>query len=276
LNEADIRILDNLNKNFPKLEELIESSDFNIKLSRGVELGKEGEIIFCASCQKYYPLPSKDLICLECRSNLNPNSIEKIIVDEIPDGLELDFKPFIYSLNRYVVKELKYIDMTKKGIKYKNLDKYKNRIVIRQLSQDNLICASYDENSVTSQSFYNLKISSSLVPEFENIYILGLLNSKLLSYYFIKSFGSYKKYFPRILIEKLRKLPLKVPNTTNEKLLTKILTGNINKILKSVKSNKNSINNLQRISDSLVFELYKINDNDRNYIIDFIENLRDK
>ena len=182
LNEADIRILDNLNKNFPKLEELIENSDFNIELSRGVELGKEGEVIFCDNCQKYYPLPSKDLICLECRSNLNTNSIEKIIVDEIPDGLELDFKPFIYSLNRYVVKELRYIDMTKKGIKYKNLDIYKNRIVIRQLSQDKLICASYDENSVTSQSFYNLKISSSLVPEFENIYILGLLNSKLLSY----------------------------------------------------------------------------------------------
>ena len=255
---------------------LSNGEQYRAELAYKVGKAKEGEVIFCDNCQKYYPLPSKDLICLECRSNLNTNSIEKIIVDEIPDGLELDFKPFIYSLNRYVVKELRYIDMTKKGIKYKNLDIYKNRIVIRQLSQDKLICASYDENSVTSQSFYNLKISSSLVPEFENIYILGLLNSKLLSYYFIKSFGSYKKYFPRILIEKLRKLPLKVPNTTNEKLLTKILTGNINKILKSVKSNKNSINNLQRISDSLVFELYEINDNDRKYIINYIKNLRDK
>ena len=261
---------------YQELEELIESSKFNIKLSRGVELGKEGKVIFCDNCKRFYPLPSKDFSCPDCMSILNANSIEKIIVDEIPNGLESVFKPFIYSMNRYVVNELKYINITKNGINYKNLDIYKNRIVIRQLSQDNLICASYDENSLTSQSFYNLNISDSSIPEFNNTYILGLLNSKLLSYYFIKSFGSYKQFFPRILIEKLKKLPLKVPNTTNEVLLAQKLTDNIKKILKSTKSNKNSISILQRISDTLVFELYQLNENDRNYIINYIENLRDK
>ncbi|MHA1533724.1 MAG: Eco57I restriction-modification methylase domain-containing protein [Promethearchaeota archaeon] len=274
LNEKDLRILDYLNINFPKLEELIESSKFNIRLSRGVELGKEGKVIFCDNCKSFFPLPNKDLKCQKCLSILNTNSIEKIIVDEIPHGLETDFKPFIYSLNRYVVNEIKFIDMTKKGIKYKDLDIYKNRIVIRQLSQDNLICASYDENSVTSQSFYNLNISSFSVQEFNNAYILGLLNSMLLSYYFIKSFGSYKKFFPRILIEKLRKLPLKVPITANEKLLAQKLIDNIKKILKNVKSNRNSMSNLQRFLDSLVFELYQINDKDRDYIINYIRNLR--
>ncbi len=274
LNETDIRILDHLNTNFPRLEELIESSEFDIRLSRGVELGKEGKVIFCDNCNKYYPLPSKDLKCPECMSILKNNSLEKIVLDEIPDGLESDFRPFIYSMNRYIVNELKYINMTKQGINYKDLEIYKNRIVIRQLSQDNLICASYDDNSVTSQSFYNLKIKSSSVPEFNNLYVLGLLNSRLLSYFFVKSFGSYKKLFPRILIEKLRKLPLKVPNTTVEKKLAQNLTDNIKKILKSIKSNKNSIPNLQRVSDSLVFELYHINDTDRNYIINFIEILR--
>jgi hypothetical protein len=82
--------------------------------------------------------------------------------------------------------------------------------------------------------------------------------------------------FPRILIEKLKSFPIKVPRTTREKLLAQKLTGIVNKILKSIKLNKNSINNLQRISDSLVFELYLINDNDRNHIINFIKNLRNK
>ena len=276
LNEIDFKILDHLNNNFPTLGRLIKSSKFNIKISRGVELGKEGKVVFCDNCKRFYPLPKKEFKCQECESIFNTNSIEKIIVDEIPNGLELDFKPFIYSMNRYVVNELKYIDTTKKGINYKDLDLYKNRIVIRQLSQDNLICASYDEDSITSQSYYNLKINSSSIPEFNNTYILGLLNSKLLSYFFIKSFGSYKKLFPRILIEKLKAFPLRVPRTTHEKLLAQKLTGIINKILKSTKLNKNSISNLQRISDSLVFELYLINDNDRNYITKFIENLRHK
>ena len=276
LNDNDIRILDNLNSKFPKLEELIESPDFNITLSRGVEQGKEGDIIFCINCQKYFPIPSKDLKCPECRSNLNSNFIERIILDEIPTGFESVFKPFIYSMNRYIVNELKYIDMTKKGINYKDWDIYKNRIVIRQLSQDNLICASYDRDSVTSQSFYNLKINNSSIPEFNNIYLLGLLNSRLLSYFFVKSFGSYKKLFPRILIEKLRKLPLKVPNTTDEKKLAQKLTDNIKKILKSMQLDNFSISNLQRISDSLVFELYGINEKDHNIVIDDIKNLRNK
>ncbi|GAI99689.1 unnamed protein product, partial [marine sediment metagenome] len=169
------RILDHLNTNFPTLGSLIESSKFNIKMSRGVELGKDGMVIFCDDCKRFYPLPKKEFKCQECKSIFNPNSIEKIIVDEIPNGLEPDFKPFIYSMNRYVVNELKYIDITKKGINYKDLNIYKNRIVIRQLSQDNLICASYDEDSVTSQSYYNLNINSSSIPEFNNSYILGLL-----------------------------------------------------------------------------------------------------
>ena len=276
LNETDIRILDYLNKNFPKLEELIENSDFNIKLGRGVELGKDGEVIFCDNCQKYYPLPSKILHCPECSSNLKKKNIEKIIADEIPFGLESNFKPFIYSMNRYIVNELKYLDTTKKGINYKDLEIYKERIVVRQISQENMICATYADFAITSQSYYNLKIINSSILEFNHKYYLGLLNSKLLSYFFIKSFGSYKKLFPRVLIEKLKAMPIKVPKTINELLLAQKLTDNTNKILRKIKINKSVIENLQLISDSLVFELYNINHNNRNYITKIIENLRNK
>jgi len=276
LNENDIRILDHLNRNFPKLEDLIESSDFNIKLSRGVELGKEGEIIFCDQCQKYYPLPSKILICPECRSDLDRENIENIIVDEIPHDLEANFKPFIYSMNRYIVNELKYLDTTKKGINYKNLEIYKNRIVTRQISQENMICATYDDNAITSQSYYNLKIKSSSISEFNNEYLLGLLNSQLLSYYFIKSFGSYKKLFPRILIEKLKALPIKMPLTKNEKQNANNLIDIIKSILIHAREKMTLTSNLQKSSDQLVYNLYNINKKDRDYIIDFIKNLKSK
>jgi tRNA1(Val) A37 N6-methylase TrmN6 len=271
INEDDIRILDHLNKNFPKLEELIESSDFDINLTRGVELGKEGEVIFCDNCQKYYPLPSKALKCPSCRANLNRKYIEKIIVDEVPKDLEANFKPFIYSMNRYTVNELKYLDITKKGINYKDFNIYKNRIVIRQISQENMICATYHDNAITSQSYYNLKVKSASILEFNNEYLLGLLNSKLLSYYFIKLFGSYKKLFPRILIEKLKALPIKVPEKSNETRMARILAENIQNILKNMKENKASINRLQVDSDLLVFHLFDINKKDQDYIINFIK-----
>lgn len=276
LNENDIRILEYLNNSFPKLGELIVNSHFNIRLSRGVEIGKEGEVIFCENCQKYYSLPNKELKCPECRSNLNSKYIEKIIVKEIPNEYESNFKPFIYSMNRYKIGELKYIDMTKKGIKYKNLDIYKDRIVIRQLSQDNMICATYDDYSITSQSYYNLKVNNSSILEFNNLYLLGLLNSNLLSYFFIKSFGSYKKLFPRVLIEKLKALPLKVPETDIELKLAQNLILKIKKILKSVNKNKEMIKKLQKDSDLVVYDLFDINEKDREYITDFIKNLKNE
>ncbi|MCJ7648417.1 MAG: hypothetical protein MUP85_07375, partial [Candidatus Lokiarchaeota archaeon] len=131
-----------------------------------------------------------------------------------------------------------------------------DRIIIRQLNQNKLICATYGSNSYTSQSFYNLKIIKSDLEEFNNYYLLGLINSRLLSYYYNKSFGSYKKLFPRILIEKIRNLPIKVPQTEFEK---KISLEIIN-LVKQVLMTPDFIIELEKQLDSLVFELYQISE----------------
>ncbi|MFX1269699.1 MAG: N-6 DNA methylase, partial [Promethearchaeota archaeon] len=204
INEVDIKILEYLNSNFPKIKNIMQNPEYKILIFRGVELGKEGTIAYCKKCKKYVPLPKKKAICKDCNSFLDLHIIEKIIDDKIPKGLEENYKPFLFSMNRYQVKRYKYINIKKIGINYKNIEDYKNRIVIRQLSQNNLLCATYDKESLTSQSFYNLKIIKSPITEFNHFYVLGLINSQLLSYYFIKIFGSYKKLFPRILIEKVK------------------------------------------------------------------------
>ena len=85
---------------------------------------------------------------------------------------EGDFKKFLYSINRYEIKDNKYIDVSKNGINYKDLLIYEDRIVIRQLSQNKMICASYDRDfSLTSQSFYNLKIEQSPIDEFNHYFL---------------------------------------------------------------------------------------------------------
>ena len=84
---------------------------------------------------------------------------------------------------------IQYIWTSKLHCKYKDLNNYLNRIIIRQLSQENYICAAYEEKALSSQSIYNIKIHKSPIEEFNHIYLLGLLNSRLLSYYFLKTFG---------------------------------------------------------------------------------------
>ncbi|MFX1554591.1 MAG: TaqI-like C-terminal specificity domain-containing protein, partial [Promethearchaeota archaeon] len=271
LNKTDISLIEHLKTNFPKLKDLNERNEFKFVLSRGVELTKTGEIIFCETCKKYTPVPKKILECHECNSLLNKQNIEKIIYDTLPDdAIKENYKLYLYSINRYDKTQYKYIDTSKIGIVYKDLSYYEDRIIIRQISQNNRICATYDKNlSLTSQSFYNLKIEKSYIPEFNNFYFLGILNSDLLSYYFIKSFGSYKKLFPRILIEKIKDFPIKIPNTDKEKEKAKKIGELVKKILKNI----DEMENLQKKIDTLVFDLYRISDKDRKHIMNYLKTL---
>ncbi len=271
LTQRDINILEQLNSGFPKLFDIMKDSRFRILISRGVELGKEGEIIYCEVCGKNLPLPKGNLECPECGSFLNSNSVDKIVVDGISKESENAYVPFVYSLNRYVIRNYKYIKLGVEGINYKNHEIYKSKIVIRQLSQENMICAAYDENAFTSQSIYNLKIIQTPVLEFNQYYLLGLLNSHLLSYYLIKSFSSYKRLFPRILIEKLRSLPVKIPESNEEKGLANKIIDLVKKISISCKKDDNLYIKLQNSLDSLIFDLYNISEEQRLYISNFIK-----
>ena len=267
LNERDFSIVEHLTNNFIKLKDVNKIEGFKISISRGVELAKTGEIVYCKRCELYYPVPKKHLLCPECRSQLKPDNIEKIIYDERPNRNDGEIKSFVSSINRYQIKENSFIDLGKDGINYKDLDVYNDRIIIRQLNQDGLICATYDkEISITSQSFYNLKIRESVISEFNHFYLLGLINSKLLSFYFIKSFGSYKKLFPRILIENIKVLPIKMPKSTEEKQIAHKIEKNVQTLLKTL--NRDIENQI----DSLVFELYQIKQEDREYILNAMEN----
>jgi len=212
-----------------------------------------------------------NLLCPGCDSFLNRDLVEKIILDNVPNDLENDYRPFIYSLNRYIIKRYKYIKLGVEGINYKKHEIYKSRIVIRQLSQENMICAAYDENAFTSQSIYNLKIFQSPVLEFSNYYLLGLLNSQLLSYYLIKSFSSYKTLFPRILIEKLWSLPVKVPESKEEKTHANKIIKLVKQISISCRKDLNLCFKLQNSLDSLVFDLYNLSEDQRLYISNFIK-----
>jgi hypothetical protein len=137
-----------------------------------------------------------------------------------------------------------------------------------------MICAAYDENAFTPQSIYNIKIIQSPVIEFNHYYLLGLLNSQLLSYYLIKSFSSYKTLFPRILIEKLKQLPIKVPKNKEEKRIANNILELVKDISVSIVKDIGLYNQSQESLDSLIFDLYNISGNQRLHISNFINALK--
>jgi len=273
LNDEDISIILSLTQKFQRLRELMGKDGFKFTLSRGVELTKTGEVVFCKKCEKYLPIPKKEFRCPECKTQLKKEYIEKIIHKSPPEKNRDRFNLFVDSIQRYQIREYKYIDVTKNGINYKNLDIYENRIIIRQLNQNNLICATYDKNlSLTSQSIYNLKVCKSPIREFNNFYLLGIINSMLLSYYFKQLFGSYKKLFPRILIEKIKDLPIKVPENGTEKEISSKIIDKVKILLDSNEEESSKFNQIQNEIDNLVFILYKIPDSEKQHIVDFMNN----
>jgi hypothetical protein len=271
LTENDIIILDFLNSNFTKLKQLIERKDYSIQIGRGVELGKQGKIIYCKQCDNYFPIPNKKWQCRRCKEPLDQELCEDIIVHHRPSEEEEQFTNYIYSIERYKINDYKFIILGKKGIDYKNLEDYGHSILIRQLNQGKKLCATYNaEYALHSQSIYSLKIRSSPLPEFNHYYLLGLINSRLMSYYFMKSFGSYKELFPRILIEKINEIPIKIPKTESEKDWAILISQNVKKIL-ALKDKKKK-NTIQEIIDNLVFKLYEISQRGENHILKTYQN----
>jgi len=274
LTEKDIEIMYFLKSKFPKLEDIINDIQFDIILSRGIELGKEGNIIYCNNCKKYMPLPRKGLKCIHCQKELNKENIENILLNKVSnkDKMDKNIVPFLVSMNRYKINEYKYIKLNYPGINYKNLEIYKHRIIIRQLNQKNLICATHNKFSLTSQSYYNLKIVKSPIKEFNNYFLLGIINSRLISYFCFKAFSSYKKLFPRLLIERIKKIPIMIPKTPYEKKIALDIIKKVKSILnlyKNERFGKNLVNakNLDMELDNLIFKLYNIDENSQKFIL---------
>ena len=85
-------------------------------------------------------------------------------------------------------------------------------------------------------------------------YILGILNSKLMSYYFIKNTAkSVRQMFPKIILEDLRKFPIKKGSDTDQQAIINA----VDLILSTKKSDHAADTSLLEAEiDRLVYELY--------------------
>lgn len=165
------------------------------------------------------------------------DAFKKIIFGEDIHKYKIDFKGrFINPLD------------IKKGERYFN-----KKIMVRQLGED--LNAVMDENGdyVTSQAVYNL------VPKINLGYLLGILNSSLIDWYYTKLFKE-KELFPRILLENLKILPIIEPESSEQKELANKISATVKKLEQAVeaKKEKDKIEEFKKEIDSLIFKLYGI------------------
>ena len=115
------------------------------------------------------------------------------------------------------------------------------RILVREITNPRIFATLTDEEYYNTPSIINC-IEFSISP----YYILGLVNSKLLTFYHIATSPKANKgLFPKILVADVRKLPIKI---------SEIYLVPIEEKVKQLLANYNEV--LDKEVDSLVYELY--------------------
>jgi adenine-specific DNA-methyltransferase len=150
------------------------------------------------------------------------------------------------------------------------------RLLVRRIVGERLICAFTDQNFVTSQLLQIVKPHGRVSGK----YVLGILNSALMAFYFRKKYNRQDKTFPEIRIYELAALPIKIINVNDP--LDKAKQDNIVKLVDQMLDAKAKLsttkteaetNRLDRLChtldrqiDEAVYALYGLTDDEINLI----------
>ena len=128
------------------------------------------------------------------------------------------------------------------------------RILVRQIPSK----PPYSINACfTKEILLNDRNSMNVINiKFQPEYILGLLNSKLITFWFVHKFGKFqRKIFPQFKINELEIFP--IYDISSNPQLEKILSNLVNKILEKKKANENT-QDLEDKIDQMVYLLYNL------------------
>jgi len=121
-----------------------------------------------------------------------------------------------------------------------------DRIVFREILGKTLVSTLIRENFKIDRSLYIAKQEEHSKDSFDVQFILGILNSKLLAFYFRYSNNEFDKLFPKIRVAEFKNLPIK--NT--EKELQKDLSLKVGVMLSSSKELNVKLGKLQKYIQS--------------------------
>ncbi len=163
-----------------KILEKIESTEHYVfgdfvNNSRGVEIGKNGEVYQCPACKKWNPIPhfKKDpkkssvlwTKCPHCKKNVEKSQIsnfDRIIlpVDSFEKRQDKDWAPILIGedVQRFSLKNRFNILLNYNGIKYKSPEKYNTpKILIRKTGNGIISALDYNKN-YTVQVVYQFSL----------------------------------------------------------------------------------------------------------------------
>ncbi|HOV15826.1 MAG TPA: TaqI-like C-terminal specificity domain-containing protein, partial [Spirochaetota bacterium] len=146
------------------------------------------------------------------------------------------------DIGKYVIKNINFIDEgTYQNFK-KNDDIFKQeKIMIRETG--NKLTVAYDNNGLlTNRSLYCIRSK-----DFDLFYLLGILNSRLIQYYYENQYKSDTDIFPKIRIGQVKEIP--IPDNTDRQIINQIIV-----LVKEMIQTQKNICDAKSDSDKSMFE----------------------
>lgn len=154
------------------------------------------------------------------------------------------------DIKQWNIKQIKYIS-EETYQRFKKDEYYFNgeRILIRETGSK-LVTLFLDEKLYCNRSLYSLKLKNKA---FSTRYLLGLLSSNIMQFYYSTKFKSETDIFPKIRIAQVKLLPLKYSDDKIQKVITELINNMIDtQIDNKVKSK------VQLFINLIVYKIYNL------------------
>lgn len=253
---SDEKLINKLRKNKAKIENVFT-------FSRGIEISKNGLVAKCSLCGYEQPILKYQIgstkICSKCNKKMEVNNFRQLI----SHVKSLTNSPIFVgeNLHRYTINTEKYIELNVEDIDYKEkIFNNKKLLLIRKTGLG--IYATVKSNCLTTQSIYVLQPK---VTDEELYYYLGLINSRLIYFFYIKYFGENEwKSHPYLTKTIIFSLPLKKYELSE-------LSLSISKKAKKLSEYYSTIVDIELENE--IFNLYNISSVERKKIISELKKL---
>ena len=193
---------------------------------RGVEISKTGKVVYCPNCHYAQGFKKKQFeagvkTCTNCGKaiNISYETVQSVITQKQNKNSSI-----IYvgeNVRRYGISGENYIRDGIEGINYKNKDLYKSPKLLVRKTGLGIYCAIDYSGNMTSQTVYILKyLNSNNSTPLE--YYLALLNSRVVYYYYLKTFGENEwKSHPYLTKQIIFSLPVRpyIGSQTDKKII---------------------------------------------------------
>ena len=184
------------------------------------------------------------------------------------DRVSKDFGKYRFltgsNVEKYCYKTVSYVnqdvvdDFQKDAIFYKG-----KRLLIRETGSC-LTVVYLDENIFCNRSLYSTIIKDS---SFDTQYIVGVLNSKPIQYYYQQRFKAETELFPKIRIKQAKQLPIPIAESDIQSSIAVLIT----QIITAKKADiKDSTEKYEKEIDKIVYDLYGLTDEEIGIIEDSI------